>query len=92
MALNGYRTREDRASRLVKVEEAFVTIVRCGYQRYDVYRDGKQLGTVFKLRSRWDWIGDGVNRIWRDMHSTRQRALEELIDKTTNVAAIGDQP
>lgn len=81
MALTGFRSAEDKASRLMKIEGRLVTVVRVQPQRYDVFKDGKKLGSVFKLRSRWDWDGDGVHRVWRDMHSSRVLAMQELVRK-----------
>lgn len=88
MALNGYRDKQDRASRLVKVRDRLVTVVRTQPHRYEVYSEGQKMGEVFMVRTRWDWIGDGIHRLWRDMCSTRQVALEELMAAKKLDAAV----
>lgn len=85
MALNGYRTAEDRRSRLVKVCDGFVTTVRHANcpQVYDVFRNGKLLGEVRKFRSWYAWpaAGLGVNgRVGgEEPHGTMRDAIDELV-------------
>lgn len=88
MALNGFRSAEDKASRLVSVRGKLVTVVRVRTQHYEVYADGRKLGEVFKVRKGWDWTGDGLHRLWRGVCASRQTALEALLGSTRVNAAI----
>ena len=53
MALNGYRSREDRASRLLETVFGLVTIVRIAERDYEVFKEGVRMGRVTKRGRGW---------------------------------------
>ena len=82
MALNGYRSGDDKKTRLVKTSHGFVATFKRGIQDYDVYQDGVLIGRVTKFRH---WYAEatqphperGNGSRWPKQ--TRQAAIEWLM-------------
>ncbi len=88
MALSGFVSAEDKATRLVMTRAGFVVAIRRRPQHYEIRRDGATLGTVTKFKH---WyaeragdkafmgpMGDGSR--WPQL--TRQAAIEWLVRNT----------
>lgn len=73
MALNGYRSKEDKASRLVETDWGLVCLFRKSEGEYEIYKDGVLLGGVKKLTK--VWMVDGTQICPR----TRKEAINEAI-------------
>lgn len=92
MALSGFVSAEDRATRLIKTRGGFVAVIRRSPQHYEIRRDGVMLGYVTKFKH---WfaersgnkafmgpMGDGS----RWPQRTRQDAIEWLVKNAASVA------
>lgn len=71
MALNGYRSKEDKASRLIETDWGLICLYRKSEGEYEIYKDGIRLGGVKKLAK--NWIVDGTQILRR----TRKDAIFE---------------
>lgn len=93
MALNGFVSKEDRATRLVMTLQGFVAVVRRAPQDYDVFRAGVRLGRVVKFKHWYPEVagdkrlmgqyGDGS----RFPQGTRQAAIEWVVKHYVGVCA-----
>lgn len=85
MALNGYRSAEDRATRLVMTRAGFVVAIRIKPQHYEIKQDGITFGFVTKFKHWYaERAGDkafmgpmGSGSHWPQL--TRQAAIEWLM-------------
>lgn len=88
MALNGFVSAEDRATRLVKTSAGFVVAIRRNPQVYEIRRDGVHIGEVRKFRS-WFAYSEpphGMSGTGNDEpRRTRLDAIEVLLSIVTPV-------
>jgi hypothetical protein len=74
MALNGYRSVADKASRLVETRLAgLVVVTRIAAQDYEIHKDGVRLGRVTK-RGR-GWYAERDVNIWTSRADAIDNAL-----------------
>lgn len=96
MALSGFVSSEDKATRLVKTRSGFVVAIRRKPQHYEIRRDGVVLGTVTKFKH---WYaeraghkafmgpkGDGSR--WPQV--TRQAAIEWLVKNSVTNSELSN--
>lgn len=91
MALNGFVSKEDRATRLVKTARGFVAVVRRAPQDYQVIKDGRTLGRVVKFKHWYPELsGDkcfmgpmGNGSRWPQ--TTRREAIEWVVRHAKNI-------
>ena len=85
MALKGYRSFEDKATRLLHTSVGFVVAIRKGPQRYEVRKDGVPLGEVHKFKN-WfahEFGTDSKHGASSEALATRKSAIEWLAAKAT---------
>ncbi len=82
MALNGYRSADDKRSRLVSTSKGLVVAVQIRPQQYEIYKDGELIGDVRKFKN-WfactDPIRDAGGCGPDDAYKRRRDAIEALV-------------
>jgi len=96
MALSGFVSREDRATRLVMTKQGFVTAVRRAPQDYDVFMEGVRLGRAVKFKHWYPEVAGDKRLMWqygdgsRFPQSTRQAAIEWVVKHHVRTVACAE--